>query len=135
MTSERGFAAFLLLTVLLLAFVVVTGYREQRKAHLTGVALALTSLGLAIFYAEKMGAHYDLASAGAITPVHLCLAKIATGSYLLPIVTGCLTIRDRSWRPRHRFCAFLVLALTVATAVTGTWMLLAAERIAAPSAG
>jgi hypothetical protein len=32
-------------------------------------------------------------------------------------------------------CAFVVLALTVATAATGTWMLLAAERLSTSVGG
>jgi hypothetical protein len=80
-----------------------------------------------------MGTHYDLAAAGLITPVHLWLAKLTTLAYLAPISTGVLTLRDPSWRPRHRLCAFAVLGMTVATAITGTWMLLAAERLPAGS--
>ncbi len=135
MTAERGFVLFLLLTILLLAVVVVTGYRELRRAHLTSVALALFSLAAAIWYAERMGEHYDLDSAGRITPVHLFVAKATTFAYLLPLATGILTIRDARWRPWHRRAAFLVLGLTLLTAVTGTWMVLAAERLPAGETG
>ena len=131
MSPEQGFVAFLLVTLALLAAVVVTGYREQRAAHLTLVALAVGSLGITIWYAEQMGEHFDLESAGAITPVHLFLAKATTFAYLLPIASGVATIRNSSWKTLHRRLAFLVLALTVLTAVTGTWMLAAAERVAA----
>jgi hypothetical protein len=133
MTAERGFALFLALTLVLLAAVVRTGLRARRRLHISCVAATLTSLGVTIFFAEKMGRHYDLASAGLITPVHLWLAKGTTLAYLAPLTTGLLTTRDPRWRPRHRMCAFLVLGLTVATAFTGTWMLLAAERL--PAAG
>jgi len=129
MTPERGFVAFLALTLVLLTAVVWTGLRARRRVHLPCVAATLATLGATIWYAEQMGDLYDLASAGLITPVHLWLAKSTTLLYLAPLVTGILTIRDARWRPRHRVAAFTVLALTVATAVTGTWMLLASERL------
>ena len=132
MTPERGFVLFLCVTLLLLGVVVKTGLAARRRIHLTAVALAVAALGTTIFFAEQMGEHYDLAAAGAITPVHLTIAKLTTLAYLLPVVTGILTIRDARWRPRHRLCAFLVLAMTVATAITGTWMLLASPRLPAP---
>ena len=132
MTSERGFVAFLALTLVLLACVVWSGLRARRRVHLSCVAATLASLGTTIWFAVGMGKHYDLASAGPITPVHLWLAKLTTLAYLAPVVTGVLTIRDQTWRPKHRVCAFTVLALTIGTAITGTWMLLAAERLPAP---
>jgi hypothetical protein len=132
MTAERGFVAFLALTLVLLAAVVWSGLGARRRIHLPCVAATLAALGLTIWFAEQMGEHYDLAAAGAITPVHLFLAKLTTLAYLAPLVTGVLTLRNPAWRPRHRVCAFVVLALTVVTAVTGTWMLLAAERLPAP---
>ncbi len=133
MTAERGFVVCLALTLVLLAAVVWTGLRARRRLHLPCVAATLAVLGTTIYFAEQMGEHYDLASAGLITPVHLWLAKLTTLAYLAPLATGALTIRSATWRPRHRVCAFVVLAMTVATAVTGTWMLLAAERL--PVAG
>ena len=129
MSAEAGFVAFLALTLVLLGSVVATGLRARRRAHLTLVALTVLALGTTIFFAEKMGKHYDLASAGAITPVHLTLAKLTTLAYLAPLFTGLRTLKDATWRPRHRACAFTVLGMTVATAITGTWMLLAAQRL------
>ena len=131
MTPERGFVLFLLLTIALLVVVVATGLRRARKLHLVCVAATLAALALSIHFAKGMGEHYDLASAGAITDVHLLLAKLATGCYLLPITTGILTLRAARWRPWHRRAAFLVLGLTLLSAATGTWMLLAAERLPA----
>lgn len=133
MTSEVGFVASLALTLVLLAAVVATGLRARRRVHIPCVVLTLAALGTTIYFAEAMGEHYDLASAGVITPVHLTLAKLTTLAYLAPLATGVLTIRDPRWRPRHRVSAFVVLGLTVLTAVTGTWMLLAAERLSAAS--
>ena len=132
MTAELGFVLALLSTPGLLGLVVATGLRARRRLHLTFVASAVAALAITIVCAVRMGKHYDLAAAGWITPVHLWLAKLTTLAYLAPVVTGVLTIRDQTWRPKHRVCAFLVLALTVATAITGTWMLLAAERLPAP---
>src|SRR5262245_51847778 len=133
MTAERGFVLFLALTLVLLVAVVWTGLRALRRVHIPCVAATLASLGTTIVFAERMGDHYDLAAAGLITPVHLWLAKATTLAYPAPLATGVLTLRDARWRPRHRVCAFVVLALTVATACTGTWMLLAAQRL--PGAG
>jgi hypothetical protein len=134
MTSEIGFVAALAVTLALLAVVVTTGLRARRALHLVSVGLTLVALATTIFFAERMGDHYDLAAAGAITPVHLTIAKVTTVAYLAPLLTGLLTIRDPRWRPRHRVSAFVVLGLTVVTAATGTWMLLAAERLS-PSVG
>ena len=131
MTSERAFVACLALTLVLLACVVKSGFAERRRVHIACVVATLAALGSTIWFAVRMGEHYDLEAAGAITPVHLVLAKITTLAYLAPLATGVLTIRDDRWRPRHRVCAFVVLAMTVATAITGTWMLLAAERLPA----
>lgn len=129
MSPERGFVVFLVLTLALLGVVVFTGLRAARRVHLTAVALVVATLGTTIYFAEKMGDLYDLAAAGAITPVHLTIAKLTTLAYLAPVVTGILTIRNARWRARHRLCAFTVLALTVATAITGTWMVLASPRL------
>jgi len=129
-SPEVGFVTFLGLTLVLLGVVVATGLAARRRVHLVAVALAVVSLGTTIYHAERMGDLYDLAAAGSITPVHLAIAKLTTLAYLAPVVTGVLTIRDARWRPRHRLVAFVVLAMTVATAVTGTWMVLAAPRLA-----
>lgn len=129
MSPLVGFIVFLSVTVLLLAAVVVTGLRAQVKVHVPLVFTTVVALAVAIYFAEKLGEHYDLASAGAITPVHLMLAKIATGSYVLPLVSGYMTLRDRSRRRVHLICALFTLTLTVATAVTGAWMLLASTPL------
>jgi len=131
LSPELGFVVFLVLTLALLGVVVVTGFAARRRVHLTAVLLAVASLGTTIYHAERMGELFDLDAAGLITPVHLTIAKLTTLAYLAPVVTGILTIRDARWRPRHRVVAFVVLFLTVATAVTGTWMVLAAPRLPA----
>lgn len=123
------FPFFLVLTVLLLAGVVVTGLTGRVKPHLTLVGLTLASLGLTIFYAAQLGELYDLDSAGAITPVHLMLAKIATFAYLAPAISGAMTLRNRAHKRLHFRLAMVVLGLTVAAAGTGLWMLLAAQPL------
>lgn len=124
------FAAALVVTVGLLGAVVVTGLRAARRAHLTLVACTVVSLAVTIYFAEKLGELYDLDAAGWITPVHLALAKVATLSYLAPIVTGVMTIRDARHRRMHGKVALTIVALTVLTAITGTWMVCAAEPLA-----
>jgi len=89
----------------------------------------VVAVSLKIFYAEKLGELYDLAKAGWITPVHLALAKLTTLLYLAPVVTGVMTIRNAVHRPKHRAAAYLVLGMTVLTAGTGSWMILAAEKL------
>lgn len=129
MTATAGFVVFLLVTLLLLGAVVATGFAARRRLHLTLVVSAVASLGVTIFYAEQLGLEYDLEAAGWITPVHLTLAKLTTLAYLLPIATGIAVLRNARHRPLHRKIAYLVLSLTVLTAITGTWMILASERI------
>jgi len=123
----QGFVLFLLLTVALLGADVFTGLKSRLRAHLVFVTLTVVSLALAIYYAEQLGKLYDLDAAGAIKDVHLTLAKLATGSYLLPIATGIATYRNRARRKLHFKMAMIALVLTVSAAVTGTWMILAAE--------
>jgi hypothetical protein len=125
-----AFAGLLLLTVLLLAFVVLTGLRARRRLHLTLVGVTIVSLGLTIVAAFGVGELYDLESAGWITPVHLKLARFATASFVLPAATGVLTVRNGRVRPWHRGAAVVAVTLTVAAALTGFWMLLEADSLA-----
>lgn len=129
MTATVGFVVFLFVTLGFLGGVVVTGMKAKRRLHIPLVVLAVASLGVTIFYAEQLGREYDLESAGWITPVHIALAKITTLGYLLPIATGIATLRDGRRRPLHRKFAFLILALTVVTAVTGTSMVLLSDPL------
>lgn len=131
MSPGVGFLAFFLLTLAFLGAVVATGLRAKRKLHLAFVGLAVAALGVTIYYAYGLGRIYDLERAGWITPVHMALARGNTAALLVPVATGIATWRDPRWRPMHRRMAFLVLALTVVTAVTGCWMLWLAPPIAA----
>jgi hypothetical protein len=124
-----GFVLSLALTLACLAGAVASGLRALRRVHLSCVAGAVACLALTIHFALGVGRHYDLAAAGWITPLHKGLAMVATGSYLLPVASGLRTILHPPTRRLHRKLAFLVLSLTVLTAITGTWMLLAAPRL------
>jgi len=132
-TVEVTFSVFLLLTVVLLVGVVVTGLRARRRIHLTLVATTFASLATTIVLALRLGELYDLEAAGTITPVHLTLARINAFAFLLPVATGFWTLRRAERRPLHRKAAFLVLALTVASAATGTWMMLSAPPLESSS--
>jgi hypothetical protein len=129
MTAATGFVLFLVITLGLLGAVVVTGKKSLRRRHLTLVALAYIGLGLAIYYAELLGKEYDLDSAGLIYPVHLAFAKTTVYAYLLPVITGIMTIKAKCTRTTHGRVAVAVILLTVVTAVTGLWMVLAATPL------
>ena len=129
MTEEITFLGFLLLTVALLIAVAVTGKRAQLNVHILLVFVALGSLSAAIYFALQLGKVYDLEAAGAITPIHMTMARVATASYLLPFVTGYMTFRNRRYKRLHGKFALLVIALTVAATITGALMLWMAPRI------
>ena len=129
MGVEFEFLGLLVLTVALLVAVAWTGFKAKRRWHLRLVALSVVSLILSIWAALRVGPYYDLDSAGIITPIHMAAARIATVSYLLPVVTGLRTLKNPANRPLHRKVAFLVIGLTVLAAITGAVMLLMADRI------
>ena len=133
MTPGTGFVVFLAVTLVFLGAVFVTGFKAQRKRHIPCVAGAVISLLITIYYAEKLGETLDLESAGRIYPVHLAFAKATTASYLAPLISGFLTLKRPAVRKVHRILAITVLALTLVTAVTGTWMVIAAEPLAPAS--
>jgi len=130
MTPGTGFVVFLAATLALLGLVVLTGFRAQRKRHIALVVLAVAALGVTIRFAVLLGKLFDLPAAGVITPIHLGLAKVTSLCYLLPVATGIRTIFDARAKRWHKRAAFLVLGMTVATAITGTLMLWLAPRVA-----
>jgi hypothetical protein len=134
MDATTGFLAFLGLTLVALAATVATGLKARVRVHMGCVVASVVFLGVTIWFAEKLGAEYDLETAGWVTPVHLALAKLATLSYLLPIASGWATLRDRRRRRAHLVLALLTLLLTVAAAGTGTAMILVAEPLPAAAA-
>ncbi len=131
MDPDFGFPLFLVVTVTFLVAGIVTGFKAKIPLHLTCVACALVSLCLAIWFAIQLGPLYDLETAQPITDIHLMIAKLATFSFALPLVTGIATLRKRSpkHRKRHLVCAMIAVVLTVAATVTGAWMLWLAERV------
>jgi hypothetical protein len=129
MDPTLRFFALLLATVAVLIATVITGLKRRRGLHFACVGTAVALLAGSIWAARLLGDHYDLESAGWITPLHLGLAKLTTALYLLPLLTGVLTLRNPVHRPRHRLAAFLVLGLTLLTTATGAWMLLAARPL------
>ncbi|MDF1836292.1 MAG: hypothetical protein P1V35_00350, partial [Planctomycetota bacterium] len=100
--AEVGFLGFLVLTVMLLSGVAWTGFKAKRRLHLRLVVLTVVSLAMAIRYALLVGPHYDLESAGVITPIHMATARIATASYLFPLITGLRTLKHPETRGLHR---------------------------------
>jgi uncharacterized membrane protein YwaF len=130
MTATQGFATFLLLTVVCLILVVLSGLKHKRKQHFALVACAVALLGVTIYFAEQLGDEYDLETAGAITPIHLALAKITVLAYLLPLVSGVMTMRDIRRKRVHFKLAMFVLFMTGVTFATGLMMILSAEPLA-----
>ena len=132
MSPDLGFPLFLGVTVLLLGGAVFTGFRAKLPLHLTFVVSAVASLCAAIYFAILLGDLYDLETAQPITFIHLWIAKFATLSFLLPLVTGLRTLRKRTPKNKraHLVCAMIAVVLTVAATVTGAWMLWLAERVA-----
>ena len=126
MSPLPWFVGFLIVTLICLGRAVYTGQRARRKQHLIAVACAVTCLVGTIYFAEQLGKTLDLEAAGMIYPVHLFFAKTGAASYILPVITGVMTIRNPKRRKMHGKVAFLVLCLTVVTAITGIWMVIAA---------
>jgi len=130
--AKLGLALFLFLTVATLVLVVITGLKARLRSHITLVVTALVFLGCAIYFAVQVGHLYDLKSAGVITPIHLTVAKLATAAYLLPLISGLMTLRDRKHKPLHFKLAVVALILTAIAAVTGTLMLWMARPLSLP---
>jgi len=128
-TSGIGFVAFLVVTLALLAGAILAGRRARRRRHLSLVAATFASLGATIYFAERLGEQFDLESAGWLYPFHLAVAKTAVLLYVLPVATGIATLRQARWRRWHARAAWAVVSFTVATAVSGTAMLLAARPL------
>lgn len=126
MSVIQAFVLFFVSTLVALGCAVVTGFKAKRRWHVASVTTVVVMLAVTIYFALKLGDLYDLESAGVITPIHLTLAKITTAAYLLPIAAGVRTIYAPSSRKLHRRLAYLVLTMTVVTAITGTMMILMA---------
>lgn len=130
MPPVYSFVIAVSLTALFLVAVVITGLRGKISVHIPCVLATFVSLSVAIVFALKLGDIYDLEAAGWITPVHLSIAKIATLSFVLPVVTGIRTLKSRVHRRAHLIAALVALCLTATALVTGTLMMLRAPLIA-----
>ncbi len=130
MSPTHGFLACFVSTLLFLALAVFAARSHRRKPHVTFVGCAVVSLGITIVYALQMGKVYDLRTAGLITPIHLTLAKVTTFAYLVPIVLGWRAWKNGAMLPLHKKLAYVVLALTVLCAITGTIMILRSQPFA-----
>jgi hypothetical protein len=129
LSATASFFLCLVATIFFLGCAVATGLKAKRKQHIASVTGAVAMLGASIYFALELGRVYDIHAAGAITPIHLTLARVTTACYLLPIATGLRTIYAPKTRRLHRKLAFLVLSMTVLTAITGTIMLLRSPLI------
>lgn len=129
MTIAASFISSLAVTLVVLGVTVWSGVRARLRIHLPAVATAVMCLAATIYFAERLGEEYDLSTAGPIKAVHLALAKIATISYLLPLASGVMTLRNRRHRTLHLMLAMLTLLLTVLAAATGTLMVMRAEPL------
>ncbi len=121
--------AFALTLVALLA-VMWSGWtwrkRQKRRLHLFLVGITLAFLVTTIALALELGEHYDLVAAGWITPLHMSIARVATVSLLLPLVTGIQVIRTGQVGRAHRASALTCFTLIALAAATGFWMVYAA---------
>ncbi|MDA1267060.1 MAG: hypothetical protein O2816_18420 [Planctomycetota bacterium] len=133
MTPTVGFLLFLTLTLAGLGGVFYTGMRAQRRRHIPLVIVTVGLLATTIYFAERLGEGLLTKQAGWITPVHLTIAKVTTVSYLIPLVTGVLTLRDARRRKLHGRIAWIVLTMTLLTAATGIWMVMASPPAPATS--
>jgi len=132
LSAAAGFLAWFLVTLALLVLVVLTGLAARRRWHIAWVVASMCGLVMTIRHALLLGEICDLAAAGVITPIHHTLARITTVAYLLPIATGIRTIFVPATRRLHRRFAFLVLGMTILTAITGTVMIYLSPRVPSP---
>lgn len=130
MSPTHGFVACFASTLLFLALAVFAARTHRRRTHVTFVGCAVAALGITIVFALQMGKVYDLRTAGIITPIHLTLAKITTVAYFVPIVVGWRAWKNGAMLPLHRKLAYVVLAMTVLCAITGTIMILRSQPFA-----
>ena len=122
MSPTVGFLTFLLLTLAGLGVVFWTGLHKQRRRHIPLVFVTLVFLGLAIFYAERLGQTLAIDKDGWIWRVHMFFAYTTTAAYLAPVLSGFAVLRNPARRGLHGKLAWTVLVLTVLTAGTGTWL-------------
>ena len=121
------------LTLVALLGVLWTGLRwrvqRRRCLHLGLVGLTVALLVATIVLALELGEAYDLESTGWIYPVHMALARTATASLLLPVVTGVAVLRTGRVHRAHRIGALVAFVLIALAAATGFWMVYLAPAV------
>ena len=121
------------LTLASLVVTMVTGLRwrikRRRKVHIGSVVVALGFFAWTIATAYKLGALYDLESAGWIYPVHMVLARTGTAFLLLPAISGLVVLKTGKHHMRHRVLAFVAFGTVALAAITGFWMLYMAPLV------
>ncbi|MBL8863475.1 MAG: hypothetical protein JNK02_15900 [Planctomycetes bacterium] len=127
MTPAFAFAASFLVTLVLLGVVAWSGARGKRRVHVPAVVLAYAALGVTIWCAYALGETLDLGSAGAITPIHLTIARVATLALVLASAFGARTLFRAETRRTHGRLAWTALAIVVLAAITGLVMVALAE--------
>jgi hypothetical protein len=128
LSPTHGFVVCFALTLVSLGLAVWAAHGHRRRTHVMFVGCAVAMLGVTIVYALQMGKVYDLRTAGIITPIHLTLAKITTAAFLVPIVLGWRAWKNGGMLPLHKKLAWIVLAMTVLCAITGTIMILRSQK-------
>jgi len=129
LTPTIAFAAAFLVTLALLVVVAWSGMRAKRRVHIPAVGLAVVALAVTIWFAYRLGAVYDLESAGVITPIHLFLARFATLSIVITIVFGLRTLFVPKSLRFHKRLAWFSLTIVVLAAITGVVMIVLASPI------
>jgi hypothetical protein len=115
-----SFWASFLVTLVLFAGAVVTGWRGRRRAHFVLAPLAIAMLAVTIVLTERL-------VQAVVFPehemrIHLALAKTAAGLVLLAAATGLATVRFPAARRIHRVAVIGFLVATVAATCTGIWV-------------
>ena len=127
------FVAAFGLTLVALLGVMWSGWtwrqKPKRRLHLFLVGITVAFLVVTIALALELGESYDLDAAGWITPIHMSLARAATASLLLPVVTGVQVLRTGRVGRAHRAAALTSFTLIALAAATGFWMVYQAPAL------
>lgn len=132
MSPPAAFAIAFLVTGALLGVVAWSGMRARRRVHVPAVVLAYASLFVTIWLAYALGHTIDLASAGAITPVHLFLARAATLALVVASAMGLRTVFAPKARGTHKRLAWIALSIVALAAITGIVMVSLADPVQRP---
>jgi hypothetical protein len=114
--------AGLAVTTGLLVFATVTGIKGQRRRHLLGVGLAITSFVITVLLAEQLGRSMVF-DADAMR-VHMFFAHAATYALLAVLISGAVRLA-RPQRARTHRIAVVAFAVLLLGAVATGWHMLA----------